>query len=65
MSSSTYSPDINHSGQDSLTRIFFELQYFGPDLRLAQKKKKNPDEKKKTASYAVHVCVNSLTPNSD
>ena len=64
MSSSTYNPDINHSGQDSLTRIFFELQYFGPHLRLARKKT-NPDEKKKTASYAVHVCVNSLTPNSD
>ena len=35
MSSSTYSPNINQSGQDSLTIIFFELQYFGPDLRLA------------------------------
>ena len=37
-SSSTYSPRINHSGQDSLTKIFFEPQYFGLDLRLARTK---------------------------
>ena len=37
-SSSTYSPYINHSGRDNLTKIFFELQYFGPDLRLTRTK---------------------------
>ena len=38
-SSSTHSPLINHSGQDSLTKIvFYELQYFGLDLRLARTK---------------------------
>ena len=64
MSSSTYSPDINHSGQDSLTRIFLSSNILVRTWGLL-KKKTNPDEKKKTASYAVHVCVNSLTPNSD
>ena len=36
--SSTCSPHIDHSGQDSLTRIFFQLQYFSPDSRLARTK---------------------------
>ena len=37
-SSTTYSPHINHSGQDSRTKFFFEVQYSGLDLRLARTK---------------------------
>ena len=40
--SSICSPHIDHSGQDSLTRIFFQLQYFSPDSRLARTKTEIP-----------------------
>ena len=40
--SSTCSPHIDYSGQDSLTRIFFQLQYFSPDSRLARTKTEIP-----------------------
>ena len=35
-------PYISHSGQDGLSKIFFELQYFGSDSRLARTKTSTP-----------------------
>ena len=37
-SSLTYILHINHNGQDRFTNFFSELQYFGPNLRLARTK---------------------------
>ena len=63
MSSSTYSPHINHSGQDSLTRIFFELQYFGPDLRLARTKTAIPIRSLKNADCWLQTGYKMQTEN--
>ena len=63
MSSSTYSPHINHSGQDSLTRIFFEFQYFGPDLRLARTKTAIPIRSLKNADYWLQTGYKMQTEN--
>ena len=55
---STYSPHINLSGQDSLTKISFELQYFSLDLRLARKKKPQYQpvlHKMRTAGYRLQT----------
>ena len=38
--SSTCSPHIDHSGQDSLTRIFFQLQYFSQTRASLEQKQK-------------------------
>ena len=54
-SSSTYSPHINHSGQDTLSKIFFELQYFGPDLRLARTKTAIPIRSVKNADCRLQT----------
>ena len=48
-SSSTYNPHINHGGQDTLSKIFFRLQYFCPDLRLARTKTAIPIRSVKNA----------------
>ena len=63
MSSSTYSPHISHSGQDSLTRIFFELQYFGPDLRLARTKTAIPIRSLKNADCWLQTGYKMQTEN--
>ena len=41
MSSSTYSPHISHSGQDSLTRIFFRAPIFRSGLEARSNKNSN------------------------
>ena len=41
MSSSTYSPHINHGGQDSLTRIFFRAPIFRSGLEARSNKNSN------------------------
>ena len=54
-SSSTYNPHINHGGQDTLSKIFFRLQYFCPDLRLARTKTAIPIRSVKNADCRLQT----------